>query len=74
MPTAVVLPNGRPPVDEGEAVVHLTQWRFLAGVSIPLLDELLGGVLGRGSRDEVRGDLAVPVRRAPPPSPPSTVR
>ena len=47
VPTAVVLPNGRPPGGESEAVVHLTQWRFLAGVSIPMLDELLGGVLGR---------------------------
>ena len=74
MPTAVVLPNGRPPVDEGEAVVHLTQWRFLAGVSIPMLDELLGGVLGRGSRDAAKGDPEVRLRRGPPPSPPSAAR
>ncbi|MEJ2540903.1 MAG: hypothetical protein P8188_13185 [Gemmatimonadota bacterium] len=44
---AVQAPSPTPGEEDDDPVVRLDQWRFLAGFSIPMVDDLLGGVVGR---------------------------
>ena len=45
---AALGPDPGAPTEEPETVVTFHQWRFLAGFSVPLIDELVGGVTGGG--------------------------
>ena len=48
---AVTVPDGSTPNDPGDlgpddAIIHTDDFRFLAGFSIPRIDELIGDVVG----------------------------
>lgn len=46
-PRAIALPTGEAPTGDDSALVRISDWLFLFGFSIPLVDDLLGGAVER---------------------------